>query len=353
TGKSVVAINLLVEIIKDREMVQYVTKNAAPRAVYEGRLTGTMSKTKYSNLFRGSGAFIARESGTFRVLLVDEAHRLNEKSGLYQNLGDNQVRELIHAADVTVFFLDEDQRVTLQDIGTEAEILHWAKAEGAEVETMELVSQFRCNGSDGYLAWVDHALEIRDTAHVDLSTLDYDYDFRVFDSPNEVRDLIEARHGEDHTARMVAGYCWDWSSKKDSAAWDVEIPEHDFRMRWNLTQHGSGWLAHPESISEIGCIHTCQGLELDYVGVVIGEDLIVRDGRVVTQADARSRHDRSIRGFKKRRRSDPEGTEAELDRIIKNTYRTLMTRGLKGCYVYATDEGVRERLRLAAKSADD
>ncbi|MBT4435941.1 MAG: DUF2075 domain-containing protein, partial [Gemmatimonadales bacterium] len=254
TGKSVVAINLLVEIIKDREMVQYVTKNAAPRAVYEGRLTGTMSKTKYSNLFRGSGAFIAREPGTFRVLLVDEAHRLNEKSGLYQNLGDNQVRELIHAADVTVFFLDEDQRVTLQDIGTEAEILRWAKVEGAEVETMELVSQFRCNGSDGYLAWVDHALEIRDTAHVDLSTLDYDYDFRVFDSPNEVRDLIEARHGEDHTARMVAGYCWDWSSKKDSAAWDVEIPEHDFRMRWNLTQHGSGWLAHPESISEIGCI---------------------------------------------------------------------------------------------------
>lgn len=87
--------------------------------------------------------------------------------------------------------------------------------------------------------------------------------------------------------------------------------------------------------------------------MVIGEDLIVRDGRVVTQADARSRHDRSIRGFKKRRRDDPEGTEAELDRIIKNTYRTLMTRGLKGCYVYATDEGVRERLRLAAKSADD
>jgi hypothetical protein len=102
--------------------VQYVTKNAAPRAVYEGKLTGTMSKTKYSNFFRGSGAFTTTERGAYRALIVDEAHRLNEKSGLYQNLGDNQVKELIRSADVTVFFIDEDQPVTL-DIGTRTEIL--------------------------------------------------------------------------------------------------------------------------------------------------------------------------------------------------------------------------------------
>ncbi|MSR21893.1 MAG: DUF2075 domain-containing protein [Gemmatimonadetes bacterium] len=345
TGKSVVAVNLLVALTQDRELVQYVTKNAAPRAVYEGKLTGTMSKTKYSNLFRGSGAFTTAERGTFRVLVVDEAHRLNEKSGLYQNLGDNQVKELIHAADVTVFFLDEDQRVTLQDIGTRAEIVEWAEHYDAEVEEMELLSQFRCNGSNGYLAWLDHVLGIRETAHVDLSTLDYDYDFRVFDSPNEVRRLIEARNVETNRARMVAGYCWDWVSKKDSDAWDVVIPGHDFRMQWNLTQHGSGWLAHPESAKEIGCIHTCQGLELDYVGVVIGEDLVVRDGQLVAQPEKRSRHDRSIRGYKTRFRRDPEGARAEARMIILNTYRTLMTRGLRGCYVYAVDEGVREWLR--------
>jgi hypothetical protein len=124
---------------------------------------------------------------------------------------------------------------------------------------MELLSQFRCNGSDGYLAWIDHVLGIRETAHVDLSTLDYDYDFQVLDSPNEIRRIIEEKNAETGRARMVAGYCWDCSSKRDPAAWDVVLPEHDFRMRWNLTQHGSGWLAHPDSISEIGCIHTCQG----------------------------------------------------------------------------------------------
>jgi hypothetical protein len=325
--------------------VQYVTKNAAPRAVFEGKLTGTMSKTRYSNLFRGSGSFTTAEAGTFRVLVVDEAHRLNEKSGLYQNLGDNQVKELIHAADVTVFFLDEDQRVTFEDIGTRDEILDWARHFDAEVEELRLESQFRCNGSDGYLAWIDHVLGIRETAHTDLSTLDHDYDFRVFHSPQEVRRLIEERNAETGSARMVAGYCWDWLSKKDPAAWDVVIPEHDFRMRWNLTQHGSGWLAHPDSISEIGCIHTCQGLELDHVGVIIGEDLVVRDGELVAQPERRSRHDRSIRGWKTWRRRDRERADAHARMIILNTYRTLMTRGLKGCYVYAVDEGVREWLR--------
>jgi hypothetical protein len=205
TGKSVVAVNLLVRLTQDRELVQYVTKNAAPRAVYEGKLTGTMSRTRYSNLFRGSGAFTTAESGTFKVLVVDEAHRLNERSGLYQNLG-NQVKELIHAADVTVFFLDEDQRVTLQDIGTRDEIVLWAEELGADVEEMELLSEFRCNGSDGYVAWIDHVLGIRETAHVDLSTLDYDYDFQVLDSPNELRRIIEEKNAETGRARMVAGY---------------------------------------------------------------------------------------------------------------------------------------------------
>jgi DUF2075 family protein len=345
TGKSVVAVNLLVALTQDRELVQYVTKNAAPRAVYESMLTGTMSKTMYSNLFRGSGQFTSAEPGSFKVLVVDEAHRLNEKSGLYQNLGDNQVKELIHAADVTVFFLDEDQRVTLQDIGTRDEIVEWADHFDAEVEELELVSQFRCNGADGYLAWLDHVLGLRATANTDLATLDYDYDFRVFDSPTEVRRIIDEKNQSANRSRMVAGYCWDWVSKRDSDAWDVVIPQHDFRMRWNLTEHGSGWLAHPDSGSEIGCIHTCQGLELDYVGVVIGEDLVVRDGRLVTQPEKRSRHDRSIRGWKTRLRHERERVLEETRVIILNTYRTLMTRGLKGCYVYAEDEGVREWLR--------
>lgn len=345
TGKSVVAINLLVALTRDRELVQYVSKNAAPRAVYEGKLTGTLSRTRYSNLFRGSGGYTSAERGTFRSLIVDEAHRLNEKSGLYQNLGDNQIWELIRAADVTIFFLDEDQRVTLSDIGSRDEILHWAGREGAMVEELELQSQFRCNGSDGYVAWLDHTLGIRPTAHPRLNAVEVEYDFQVFDSPAEVRARIEALNTGTCQARMVAGYCWDWLSKKDPAAWDVVIPEHDFAMRWNLTQHGSAWLSHPDSIQEIGCIHTVQGLEVDYVGVLIGDDLGVENGQLITRPERRSGHDRSIRGYKKLLKEDPIGGAERLRRIILNTYRTLMTRGLKGCYVYATDPDVRAWLR--------
>lgn len=351
TGKSVVAVNLLVALTKDRQFTQYVTKNAAPRAVYESKLTGVMTKTRYSNLFTHSGRFHEVSEGRFRILIVDEAHRLNEKSGIYKNLGDNQVKELIRAADVTVFFLDEDQRVTLRDIGTRDEILFWAEELGADVEEMELLSQFRCNGSDGYLAFLDQVLQVRETAHHDPSTLDYDYDFRVIDSPNELRARIEALNEEANRARVVAGYCWEWVSKKDPDAYDVVIPEHDFRMRWNLTSDGSLWLVKPDSIHEIGCIHTCQGLELDYVGVIVGRDLVVRDGTVVTRPEERARYDSSIRGYKKRLAEDPRAAREEARTIILNTYRTLMTRGLKGCYVYCVDEEAHEYFRTIVTSA--
>lgn len=350
TGKSVVAVNLVARLIQDRQTSAYVTKNAAPRAVFESRLTGSMTKSRYSSLFQGSGGFIATERGTFRTLIVDEAHRLNEKSGLYRNLGDNQIKELIHAADVTVFFLDEDQRVDLLDIGSKDEILFWASELGAEVDEMELESQFRCNGSDGYIAWLDHVLQIRETANTRLDELDYDFDFRVFDDPTSLRAAIEAKNEERNRARMVAGYCWRWESKKDPSAYDIVFEEHGFRMRWNLTDDGGLWAVKPESLSEIGCIHTCQGLELDTVGVIIGPDLVVRDGRVVTRPEERDQYDRTIRGYKNRLKTDPDGARKDARRIILNTYRTLMSRGMKGCWVWCVDEETNGWFRDASQS---
>ncbi len=268
TGKSVVAINLIVEATNREMLTQFVSKNAAPREVFKARLTGTMRKTNIDNLFRGSGGYTDTENNYFDMLVVDEAHRLNEKSGLYGNLGENQIKDLA-------------------DIGTVEEIRHFAGQLGAEVTVLELSSQFRCNGSDGYLAWVDHVLRIRETANTSLEGIDYD--FRVFDDPNELRSVIERKNRRANKARLVAGYCWDWNSKKDPERFDIELPEHDFRARWNLDKHGSKWLIAEDSISEIGCIHTCQGLELDYVGVIIGEDFVIRDGIAVTNAAARSR----------------------------------------------------------------
>lgn len=335
TGKSVVAINLLVALTSEEHVAKYVTKNAAPRRVFESQLTGTRRRGEIAALFGNSGEFIGSARNRYDTLVVDEAHRLNEKSGLYGNLGNHQVAEIMAAAKCSIFFIDEDQRVTWKDIGSKQEILSRAKAAKAKVTTLELTSQFRCGGSEGYLAWLDDVLGIRETANPVFDV--QGFDFRVFDSPEELRREIVQRNQVNNKARMVAGYCWDWKSKKDPAAVDVVIPEHSFGMQWNLTVDGSLWIIAPESVEQIGCIHTCQGLEVDYIGVIIGPDLIVRDGQVVTRPEKRSRQDQSLKGFKKLLRVNKSAAIRKADRLIKNTYRTLLTRGMKGCFVYCTD----------------
>ena len=351
TGKSVVAVNLLVNIIQKLRLVaQYITKNAAPRAVYEAKLTGSMRKSAISNLFTGSGSFHSLESNAFDVLIVDEAHRLNEKSGMFKNIGENQVKEIIKSSKLAIFFIDEDQKVTFSDIGSKEEIEKWANLENATVHHMALESQFRCNGSDGYLAWLDDVLDIRETANKTLDGLEYD--FQVLSNPNELKELIFNKNKINNKARIVAGYCWNWISRADKSAFDISLPNFDFGMQWNLDTDGSLWIQAPDSVSEVGCIHTCQGLEVDYVGVIIGDDLIVRNGEVITNPNARAKTDKSISGFKKLLKTNPDLANKKADGIIRNTYRTLMTRGMKGCYIFCTDPETQAYFqdRLRAKS---
>lgn len=248
TGKSVVAVQLTARLTAERRMVQYVSKNSAHRTVYASKLTGYRSKSWVNNLFRGSGSYVECRDCEFDALIVDEAHRLNEKSGIYSNLGENQVKEIIHAAKCAVFFIDEDQRVTVKDIGSREEIEHWAARAGASVSYFELESQFRCNGSDGYLAWLDGMLGIRPTAHTDLSGIDYR--FEVLDDPAELRTRITAYNEERNRARIVAGYCWPWHSKKDRSKMDIVIPEYRFEMQWNLTEDGMLWIMSPDSVRQ-------------------------------------------------------------------------------------------------------
>ncbi|WNB17521.1 DUF2075 domain-containing protein [Marivirga arenosa] len=336
TGKSVIAINLLVELTKKGLITQYVTKNSAPRAVYESKLTGTIKKTQFSNLFSGSGSYSSAKPNSYDALIVDEAHRLNEKSGLYSNLGENQIKEIISSSVFSIFFIDEKQKIHIKDIGSIEQIKAWAELEDAEVQVMELTSQFRCEGSDGYLSWLNNSLQIKTTANRILNAKEYD--FRVYDNPNELRDEIFKLNKVDNSARLLAGYCWDWNSKKDPDLMDIVIPEHNFEMQWNLNKNVMLWMIKPDSVSEIGCIHTSQGLEADYVGVIIGPDLIVRNGKIITNAFERSGMDHSIRGFKKLHKADPKSTNLLMDQIIKNTYYTLMTRAMRGCFIYCTDE---------------
>ena len=236
----------------------------------------------------------------------------------------------------------------MKDIGTKAEIRKQAKRMHAEVHELELSSQFRCNGSDAYLSFLDNLLQIRETANTNLA--DINYEFIVCDSPAEMRDLIFEKNKEKNSARLVAGYCWDWKSQKDLKAMDIVFPEYNFAMKWNLALDSMLWIMKPKSINEIGCIHTCQGLELDYVGVIIGEDLIVRDGVVMVDPTKRSRMDSSIKGYKKLLKEKPKEAKEVIRKIIKNTYRTLMTRGIKGCYIWAVDSETNKWLKEVVKS---
>jgi DUF2075 family protein len=325
TGKSVVAINLLVALTGQNQIVRYITKNRAPRQVFESRLTGSRRRSEISLLFGGSGEFINSKPCAFDTLIVDEAHRLNERSGLYGNLGENQIKEIVAAAKCVIFFIDEDQRVTWKDIGSR-EAIESHVPNRATVVTESLESQFRCN---------DDVLQIRTTANRTFDTSQFD--FRVFDSPEKLRQEIARLNEPANKARMVAGYCWDWKSKRDSRAIDVAIPEYDFGMQWNLASDEGRWIISPDSVHQIGCIHTCQGLEVDYVGVIIGPDLTVREGQVLTHPKARSSQDQSLKGYRKLLALDPSSANAKADLLIKNTYRTLMTRGMRGCFVYCTD----------------
>lgn len=342
TGKTVIAMNLLARLTQEGVFVQYCSKNSAPRTVYAKKLKGHRTKSSIDNMFKGFGAYVEAPRNAVGVVLADEAHRLNEKSGLYGNQGINQIHEIIHAARLSVFFIDECQRVTVKDIGSVGEIKRWAAVNGAEVYEEELTSQFRCNGSDGYLAWLDDVLEIRETANYDIEGIDYD--FEVLDSPDEMRQKVIERNQGSNKSRILAGYCWNWPRAGRADTNTHEITIGDFEISWNL-DGGEAFALSPTSINEAGCIHTTQGLEFEYVGVIIGDDLRYEGDHVVTDYTKRAGTDQSIKGLKKMEREDPKHALKLADEIIKNTYRTLMTRGMKGCYVYATDPNLRSYLK--------
>ncbi len=348
TGKSVIAVNLLAELTKRDQMVQYVSKNGAPRQVFLKKLKGQIKKSIIDTMFKGSASYTGVGCNVAHTLLCDEAHRLQERSQYTKKTGnENQIKEIIHAAFCSVFFIDESQRVTMDDIGSVEEIKKWAEAEGSEITYLELTSQFRCNGSDGYLAWLDDVLEIRETANYDMEGIDYD--IRICDSPNEVRNLVIERNKSKNRSRILAGYCWEWikHGKNDTNVHDIKIG--DFEMSWNLLD-GEPFAVSDTSVNEVGCIHTSQGLEFDYVGVIVGDDIRYEKDHVITDFKKRAKTDQSLKGIKNLYSQSPEEANKRADEIIKNTYRTLMTRGMKGCYIYCTDSGMSEYLKERLRS---
>lgn len=350
TGKTVLAINLLAKLTKMGQFAQYTSKNSAPRNVYLAKLKGAFKKSSVDNMFKGSGVYTEAPSNSVHTILADESHRLNEKSGMFHNKGENQVKEIINASYCSVFFIDESQRVTIEDIGSVEEIEKWAHQLGSAVERAQLQSQFRCNGSDGYLAWLDDVLGIRETANYNLNGIDFD--FKVFDKPEEVRDLIFEKNKVNNRSRILAGYCWNWNKKEENNTNYHDIKIGSFGISWNL-KNSTTYAIDPGSVEQAGCIHTSQGLEFDYVGVIIGKDLRYANGQVITDFTQRARTDNSLKGIKSLNKKDPFRAHKIADEIIKNTYRTLMTRGMKGCYVYCCDEALANYLKERAKIIND
>jgi uncharacterized protein len=196
---------------------------------------------------------------------------------------------------------------------------------------------------------VKFILQIRKTVNETLNV--NDYDFRIIDSPTELHNMIREKNRARNKARVVAGYCWKWISKRQPVLKDIVID--NYKATWNLDSDGQAWIIKPDSVSEVGCIHTCQGLELDYIGVIVGRDLLARGGKIITEPNERASTDKSVHGWRSLIRREPEITKARLDAIIKNTYRTLMTRGQKGCYVYFLDDETRKYFESRLQGTTD
>lgn len=344
TGKSVIAINLLVKFIAKEIMSQYITKTTAPREVYRAMLKKGFKQKEIDALFTSSGTFYSREANELPIAIVDEAHRLTEKSGMYGNLGEDQIKEVIHSSLFSVFFIDEKQKVTSKDAGSIDKIRHFACEEDAYIYEGLLEAQFRCNGSDEYLIWLDNLLMISSSNKYD--NFKSDYDFRVYSNPNELKAAIERKNKENNKSRIVAGYCWEWPKvgRNNPNIKDIQIPEYNFGMSWNLSS-SSTYAIDPDSVHEAGCIHTTQGLEFEYVGVIIGDDLRYENGQIITDITKRAKTDASIKGLKTLIKENPDKGLAIADEIVKNTYRTLMTRGQKGCFVYCTNKALEEYIK--------
>lgn len=336
TGKSVIGLNVLNTLLKEQLLIEYITPNAAFREVLRKKLAGSKSLIEIRDMFKGSGSYVDSLANSIEVLICDEAHRLKNQGHMQKKIeGENQATQIIRAAKLSVFFIDDEQIISKKDIGSYKLIKDEALKQNAVIHELELDSQFRCGGSGNYIEWLEYIFG--NGSKVELQQ-DGEFEFKILDTPQElVEEVIEKRNG-----RIMAGYAWEWSKKKvrGELVNDVDIPEHSFAMPWNDPLR-MDWAIHPECSHQIGCIHTAQGLEMTYAGVIIGPDLGYdneNDCLIVIRENFKDQGARPAKP-KKSKEEDP------LLTLVKNTYKTLMTRGMKGCYIYCCNNSVKNYLK--------
>ncbi len=378
TGKSIVALNALGQLVHPKEgpsiNAAYFTTNGAPRYLYLEELIKGIErhrrkkqKTKEELEAQALGAFLKNTTvlkgggeNDFKCGIFDEAHRIFDfKGGTGVRKDDHIFEQTVRKCLVSVFFIDEDQAVTCDDYATIErirEVAHKYHADIIEDPRLELTSQFRCMGGEDYTSFIKSFLGYN--ADHPRYKLDARYDFRVFDDASEMMELIRQKDEEEKAAiaerkgllfddntesgrcRVVAGYTFKWISKKedrDGPSYDIVLDNGKFRAKWNLFRAiDYSWLNDPESVNEVGCVHSSQGLDMNYCGVIIGDDLVYRDGHICIDTETHPSKDRAFFS------TTPRDV---VRKIIRNTYNVLLTRGMKGTYVYCKDKALGEYLK--------
>ncbi|MFF4101517.1 DNA/RNA helicase domain-containing protein [Streptomyces sp. NPDC001903] len=345
TGKSVIALSLLGEMY--RQGVPTLHATGSQSFTKTMRKVAGSRKREVQELFKYFNSFMTAEKNSLDVLICDEAHRIRETSAnrytrAEHRTGRPQVAELIDVARVPVFLLDEHQVVRPGEMGTVADIRAAAAAKGLECRVVPLDSQFRCGGSDAYLTWVVRLLGLEAGGPVRWEP-DGKMSLLVAESPREMEEFLESRRRDDYGARISAGYCWKWTTKTvPGRPLPADVAIGDWARPWNVYGDRSVdgappaplWATDPAGFGQIGCVYTAQGFEYDWSGVILGPDLVWRGDRWVTDRTASKDP-----VFKK------ATSDADVDRLIRNTYKVLLTRGMVGTVIYSTDAETRHRLR--------
>jgi hypothetical protein len=345
TGKSVIALNLLGTLSKRGVQVHHATGS---KAFTENlwRVLGTRSKAhiKYFNNF-GQG-----EENEIDVLLADEAHRIRTTSNnrftpLARRSERSQIDELVNVAKVSVFFIDDHQSVRPGEVGSTAMFRETAMRIGARYEEIDLRTQFRCAGSDEYIDWLDQLLEIRKTGVTRMAN--NAFEFKMVATPTELEAEVKSALTAGYSARMMAGYCWPWSDPDAEGQLTNDVTIGDFSRPWNAKPDARRlargipksmfWATDPGGVEQVGCIYTAQGFEFDYAAVIWGLDLVIRDGQWVGQTAASRDHVVKTRAG------------ARFIDCVKNTYRVLLTRGLRGVSLYVMDDETRDYIETRSR----
>lgn len=347
SGKSAIALSVLGELGREGKTALHATGSRSftqtMRKVAGHRSRDTQSLFKYFNNFSHAAP------NSIDVLIADEAHRIRETSNNRFTKADLrsdklQIDELISVARVPVFLLDDNQVVRHGELGSTKDITRFAESQGYEVSVIELKDQFRCGGSAAYIEWVEQILGLTagDPAEAALPE-DEQFEVSVVESPAEMERLLRQKEAAGFTARISAGFCWPWSDpSKDGLVGDVIIG--DWVRPWNNKgdrRIGSAppsalWATEPGGFDQVGCVYTAQGFEFDWAGIILGPDIVWRDGHFETVRSANRDPQ-----FRSRNRI----SNAEFDRLVRHAYKVLLTRGMRGTLIYSVDPPTRDALR--------